>query len=285
MEYKFFTIKIFVAFLLASTCTFLAVHASGSKKTCKDFKRRDVQHGDAFQPFEDPCMKCQCDNGKRDACMSAMCAKPTCDNFIRDPENCCEYTCPKKRESVIKESVKDIEASYRRHRKLAEKRGKKNESKPCVDEQRNTILPGHRYVSKQDPCISCICVAGRGILCSAVMCALPTCRDWDPVPGKCCEYKCKDKPPEALNSTVIGGGQSGNSSSTCKDHKGRLVREGQQFVSTPDPCIECVCAAGAAQRCLAVACAKPHCPYYVPKPDECCGYDCIDPIKPKPNGE
>lgn len=69
----------------------------------------------------------------------------------------------------------------------------------CTDINGNNIKNGASFVPKpkQDNfCLHCTCSFGQAKDCIKAECAIPTCKNYKPVPGKCCSYTC----PSGANS-------------------------------------------------------------------------------------
>lgn len=62
---------------------------------CIDRLGNIVAEGEQFSPksHNDPCVKCRCDQGSPSICSSAACAKPVCEIFRPDKNECCKYDC------------------------------------------------------------------------------------------------------------------------------------------------------------------------------------------------
>ncbi|XP_072033866.1 integral membrane protein DGCR2/IDD-like [Amphiura filiformis] len=61
---------------------------------CIDRKGNLVGEGDRYKPQGyDPCMECTCHNREQSMCVQTQCGQPRCQNYLRDPEVCCGYTC------------------------------------------------------------------------------------------------------------------------------------------------------------------------------------------------
>lgn len=49
--------------------------------------------GNVYNPEEDPCLECECDNGKQGRCTMVACDTPTCKRYVMSRDVCCNYTC------------------------------------------------------------------------------------------------------------------------------------------------------------------------------------------------
>ncbi|XP_077995711.1 integral membrane protein DGCR2/IDD-like [Glandiceps talaboti] len=63
----------------------------------------------------------------------------------------------------------------------------------CVDHKGNKVQDGKKFTPQgQDVCTTCTCYRGETIMCSAAMCAQPTCIPFIEDPDKCCSRTCVD---------------------------------------------------------------------------------------------
>merc|ERR1711977_668037 len=58
------------------------------------------------------------------------------------------------------------------------------------------VVPhGQYYAPPGNPCTKCQCqngTPGHQGLCIMVACEKPVCKNYNRIPGSCCDYKCKD---------------------------------------------------------------------------------------------
>lgn len=67
----------------------------------------------------------------------------------------------------------------------------------CNDIDGNRVKHGDPFVPEgNDFCLHCKCLSGQAEECFTTECAVPTCKDYKAVPGKCCAYTC----PSGINS-------------------------------------------------------------------------------------
>ena len=63
----------------------------------------------------------------------------------------------------------------------------------------------------------------------------------------------------------------------CIDRKGNTVGEGESYKPRGyDTCMQCKCQNGERSMCVQTQCAQPRCKNYMPDPDVCCTYHCLD---------
>ncbi|XP_022107378.1 integral membrane protein DGCR2/IDD-like [Acanthaster planci] len=68
--------------------------AQDAEMVCLDRKGNTVWEGDRYvPPGHDACTSCRCIEGRPGMCMTTMCAKPHCELYRPDPEECCQYIC------------------------------------------------------------------------------------------------------------------------------------------------------------------------------------------------
>lgn len=63
----------------------------------------------------------------------------------------------------------------------------------CTDINGNNIKNGASFVPKPKEdnfCLHCTCTFGQAKDCIKAECAIPTCKNYKPVSGKCCAYTC-----------------------------------------------------------------------------------------------
>ncbi|XP_038056110.1 integral membrane protein DGCR2/IDD-like [Patiria miniata] len=61
---------------------------------CFDRKGNTVREDEHYiPPGHDACTRCRCVEGRPGMCMTTMCAKPHCELYRPDPEECCQYIC------------------------------------------------------------------------------------------------------------------------------------------------------------------------------------------------
>ncbi|XP_067033753.1 uncharacterized protein [Acropora muricata] len=69
----------------------------------------------------------------------------------------------------------------------------------CTDVNGKLVRQGDPFIPKgNNVCQHCRCLNGLAQQCFAAECALPTCKDYKAVPGKCCAYTC----PSGNNSAT-----------------------------------------------------------------------------------
>ncbi|KAK3084161.1 hypothetical protein FSP39_009242 [Pinctada imbricata] len=85
----------------------------------------------------------------------------------------------------------------------------------CTDGNGKVIKHGDEFFpKKEDPCLKCTCQDGQMVMCRSVSCSPPkTCKDPVPIPGKCCEFNCKDGDgfvfqEEGVTPNITGPGDS-----------------------------------------------------------------------------
>lgn len=67
----------------------------------------------------------------------------------------------------------------------------------CIDVNGKTVKHGDPFVPQGNNfCRHCKCLSGEAKECFTTDCAVPTCKDYKAVPGKCCAYTC----PSGSNS-------------------------------------------------------------------------------------
>ena len=61
----------------------------------------------------------------------------------------------------------------------------------CSDINGNKVKHGDSFVPQGDDfCRHCKCLSGRAEQCFTTECAVPTCKGYKAVPGKCCAFTC-----------------------------------------------------------------------------------------------
>lgn len=61
----------------------------------------------------------------------------------------------------------------------------------CTDVNGKLVRHGDPFIPKgNNVCQHCRCLNGVKQQCFTAECALPTCKDYKAVPGKCCAYTC-----------------------------------------------------------------------------------------------
>ncbi|XP_041113770.1 kielin/chordin-like protein isoform X2 [Polyodon spathula] len=216
-----------------------------------DFHGQLIPNGMSFVTNADVCERCLCTNGNV-VCSRIACPPLDCTAFERVPEEC----CPKCRGCVHvgirhehKSEWKLPDSPCNICRCLEGQVLCENErcNTPCRNPAKPTAgsccpscdgchLNGQEYVngdrvSNGDRCAECTCVNGN-IHCNPVVCLPVQCRNPVQQPGDCCP-RCEE----------------------C-EYDSKTFVDGQSFISTVNPCLNCRCSAGR------VSCERldPNCP-------------------------
>ncbi|XP_045160054.2 uncharacterized protein LOC123525241 [Mercenaria mercenaria] len=214
---------------------------------CTDRDGRQVASGERFMPEEDPCLQCECHNGRRGRCMMVACQTPTCNNYTSSRDVCCSYTCL----STPPPVPSRIEVS-------------------CKDHLGRAVSDGDMYQPEADPCVTCECVKGLQGICTTVVCDEPACKNYRLIPGTCCGFECLDEETESVEIDLDGG---------CRAHDGSYAGNGDSYHPRADPCVTCMCERGHPVLCRSIACFPPpmRCSDPIPVPGVCCQFTCEPP--------
>ena len=72
-----------------------AKHYDLNSLDCFAYDGSMVQDGERYQPREDPCETCVCEQGQPISCIVPRCQKPhlPCLNPLQIPGECCKFSC------------------------------------------------------------------------------------------------------------------------------------------------------------------------------------------------
>ncbi|XP_035668270.1 kielin/chordin-like protein isoform X5 [Branchiostoma floridae] len=229
------------------------------------------EHGEVFNPSDDPCVECTCMDGELD-CQSIECIVPNCPiEFQFQPPGTCCTICSE-------------------------------EPIGCLTAD-NTVIPiGRTFTLQGEPCKFCSCQAGGNVACETIECEV-SCTHPVTYPGVCCpdcsgacSYNNVTYPDggafpsadaDCENCTCLEGNvqcepvscailcshpyqPEGACCPICEDcyYQGRFHENRGIFVPENNPCQTCLCALGHV-TCTS-NCPPLNCTNKVLIPGECC---------------
>eukprot|EP00118_Oscarella_pearsei_P011717 m.80451 g.80451 ORF g.80451 m.80451 type:complete len:2029 (+) comp36196_c0_seq4:124-6210(+) len=231
------------------------------------------QEGARFRHPSDPCLNCQCLSGsvacEMETCSALSCRKtavpegeccPVCqvcgyegvqyddgDNFVSASNPCVNCTC---RGRLVQ--CGHVQCSNCTHPALKQKGQCCDDCELCVYEE-TRYRDGASFVSKTDPCQTCLCDEGN-VYCLTIECPDPPCRNPISKPGQCCQ-EC---PPVCV-------------------YEGITYENRESWTSQSNPCLSCSCQ-GEESVCQEITCPSLTCSHPEVKPGQCCsecGGGCI----------
>ncbi|XP_071548229.1 kielin/chordin-like protein isoform X2 [Panulirus ornatus] len=207
---------------------------------------------------KDPCTQCTCSDGE-EKCEPKECPPPTtwpCDpETLHDP--CCSFFCPEIEQSTPAISPTTPSSIFW--------------GGCCVDDDGEVHEEGESWLDSRDPCIHCSCLED-GVTCLTVDCGPAPTWPCDPptLPGQCCPTNCEplEQSTPAISPTTPSSMFWGG---CCVDDDGEVHEEGESWLDSRDPCINCSCLEDGV-TCLTVDCGPaPTWPCDPPTlPGQCC---------------